>query len=62
MTSIGAQIGILCVALAALASACTGSEAHRPDPRTPPADRPGHGPPPGEPGLGEGADRGADGL
>ncbi len=62
MTSIGAQLGILCVALAVLTSACTGSEAHPPDPRTPPAERPADGPPPAEPGLGEGADRGADGL
>ena len=62
MTSIGAQIGVLCVALAVLTSACTGSEARPPDPRTPPAERPSHSPPPGGPGLGGSADRGADGL
>lgn len=62
MTSIGAQLGILCVALAVLTSACTGSDAHPPNPGTPPAERPSRGPAPGEPGLGEGADRGADGL
>lgn len=56
MDPIGSRLGILCVALILLLSACAGSEAASPDLRTPPARDTGTGQ------VGDLADRGADGV